>query len=168
MNIKDELIREHSKENAESIAQYIGTNKTRFAELMEIFLGDDTRLTQRSAWALSKSIDRHPHLLTPYLEAVISNLQNDIPVAVKRNTVRILQDVDIPEDLMGPLANVCFQFMESGEETIAVKVFSMTILFNITKKEPDLKNELRLLIEAQLPYGSAGFKSRGKKILKQL
>ncbi|OJJ19168.1 hypothetical protein BKI52_20360 [marine bacterium AO1-C] len=168
MNIKDNLIQISSKENAESIAQYVGADPDRFAELMALFLGDEYRLTQRAAWVLSKSVDRHPQLLLPYLEKVIYNLQEDVPVAVKRNTVRILQDVDIPEDLMGPLADVCFQFLESGEEPIAVKVFSMTILFNITKKEPDLKNELRLLIEAQLPYGSAGFKSRAKKILPHL
>jgi len=168
MNIKDSLIQISSKENAESIAQYIGADPDRFTELMALFLGDEYRLTQRAAWVLSKCIDQHPWLLSPYLEKVIYNLQGDVSVAVKRNTVRILQNIDIPEDLMGPLADVCFQFLESGEEAVAVKVFSMTILFNITKKEPDLKNELRLLIEDQLPYGSAGFKSRAKKILPHL
>ena len=169
MNIKDALIQENSKENAERIAQHIGTDPDKFAELMTLFLDDGHHLTQRAAWPLSKCIDRHPELLSPYLERVILNLQTDgLPVAVKRNTVRILQEVAVPEALLGPLAEVCFQFLESGDEPIAVKVFSMTILFNITKKEPDLKNELRLLIEAQLPYGSAGFKARAKKILPHL
>jgi len=33
----------------------------------------------------------------------------------------------------------------------------MTVLLNIVKKEPDLKKELKILIEDQLPYASAGF-----------
>jgi hypothetical protein len=44
----------------------------------------------------------------------------------------------------------------------------MTVLFNIVKKYPELKDELKMSIEDQLPYGSAGFKSRGRRILKSL
>jgi hypothetical protein len=49
-----------------------------------------------------------------------------------------------------------------------VKVFGMTVLANLCEKLPELKNELRIIIEDQMPYGSAGFKSRGSKILKKL
>ena len=44
----------------------------------------------------------------------------------------------------------------------------MDVLFNITKKFPELREELRLSIEDQMPFGSAGFLSRGTKILKLL
>lgn len=44
----------------------------------------------------------------------------------------------------------------------------MTILLNLTHKEPDHKQELHLLIEENMPYEKAAFKSRGKKILKTL
>lgn len=168
MNIKDELIREHSRENALAIAQYIGTKPDRFAELMHLFLYDDAQVVQRSAWVVSKCADAHPSLLEPHLSAMINNLQNNVQVAVRRNTLRVLQNVDVPEELMGTLADVCFGYMEDSKEPIAVKVFAMTNLYNICQKEPDLANELKLIIEQQLPYGSAGFKSRAKKILPHL
>jgi len=44
----------------------------------------------------------------------------------------------------------------------------MTILFNMTQKIPEIKNELLPIIEDQLPYGSAGFQARGKKIITAL
>lgn len=44
----------------------------------------------------------------------------------------------------------------------------MTAIFNLSAKYPEIKPELKLLIEMQLPNGSAGFISRGKKILKKL
>jgi len=44
----------------------------------------------------------------------------------------------------------------------------MTVIYNLTEQLPDLARELRLLIEDQYDLGSAGFKSRGKKVLKQL
>ncbi len=44
----------------------------------------------------------------------------------------------------------------------------MTVLEKICRKIPELKPELRLIIEEQLPHGSAAFKNRGNRILKRL
>ncbi len=64
--------------------------------------------------------------------------------------------------------DICFKYLEFPDEALAVKVFSMTVLGNLAKKYPEIKPELKLLIEDQLPHQTAGFKSRAKKILKQL
>jgi hypothetical protein len=82
--------------------------------------------------------------------------------------LRLLQDREIPDTVLEEAADVGFKIMESKGEPIAVKVFAMTMLANICKKVPELKNELKLIIEDQMPYGSAGFRSRGGKILRQL
>ena len=44
----------------------------------------------------------------------------------------------------------------------------MTVLYNLSVNIPEIKNELKLLIEDLLPYGTAGIKSRGRKILAKL
>ncbi len=168
MDIKEELLKEHSKEQAERIANFIGSDTAKFDKLMQLFMGDHYRTNQRAAWVLSKCADRSPELLTPYIARLIKNLMGDVHVAVKRNTLRVLQDIKIPKDLWGIIVDICFRILKSSEEPIAVKVFGMTVLHNIVKEEPDLKNELKLILEDQLPYGSAGFKSRASKILKTL
>ncbi|MTI21662.1 hypothetical protein E1176_11580 [Fulvivirga sp. RKSG066] len=168
MDIKTALLQEHSRNQAEKIAQYIGSNEEKFAELMTLFFSDTYRVTQRAAWPMSICSDEHPELIRPYLKQMINSLSATVHVAVKRNTVRALQNIDIPEELRGIAAENCFNLLASGDEPIAVKVFAMTVLANICKIEPDLSHELRILIEDQMPYGSAGFKSRGNKILKQL
>ncbi|MEM9389404.1 MAG: hypothetical protein AAGA02_02955 [Bacteroidota bacterium] len=168
MNIKNELLREHSKPQADKIAAYIGHDVERFKELIELLLDSEYRVSQRAAMVLSHSVDRHRELLTPHIERLVKNLRNTVHIAVVRNTVRLLQFVDIPENLIGETADICFKLMESSDTPIAVKVFSMTVLANICEKEPDLKNELALLIEDQMPYGSAGFRNRGAKILKKI
>lgn len=168
MDIKAEILREHSKQQASKIANHIGHNKKRFAELMTIFLGDDKLLTQRSAWVVSHCIDIEHSLIIPYIEQVLKLLHKDTAVVIKRNVVRVLQFVEIPNHLLDLAAEKCFSMMESKEESIAVKVFSMTILGNICEKVPELAHELSLIIEDQMPYGSAGFKSRGSKTLMKL
>lgn len=168
MDLKAEILKEHSKIKAVGIAEYIGSDPERFGRLMQLFLHGTYRLTQRAAWVVSICAERDPGLIKPYFKPIIDNLKNKVPDAVKRNTLRIFQDIDVPDEYFGDLADICFGFLNSGEESVAVKVFSISILCNITKKEPGLGNELRIIIEDQLPYASAGFQSRARKVLKKL
>lgn len=168
MNLHEEFLKEHSRNHALQIASFIGNDSEKFAELMKLFLNSSYRLNQRSSMTVSLCVERNPKLFNPFIEPVLLNLKGKVPDAVVRNTLRILQFVDIPEENAGLAADICFSFLESSKTPVAIKVFSMTVLFNIAKKEPDLKNELKMLVEDQLPYASAGFKNRGKKILKSI
>lgn len=168
MNIREQLLLVHSKNNAENIADYIGNDQTRFSELITQFTGDDPKVSGRAGMVLSKCADRHPALIDSYLKELILNLKKPVSDAVKRNTVRILQKADLPEELLGTAADILFSIMENRNEPVAVRVFTMTTLYNICVKFPELANELKLLIEDQMPYGSTGFKNRGAKTLSKL
>ena len=168
MSLREEILKEYSKPYVAYLAKKIGPNQEAFDELIDIMLNGTSVQKQRAAWIMTHCLDEHLWLIEKHVESLVLNLQNDIHDAVKRNTLRGLQHVDIPEETLGIAADVCFSFLHSGTEPIAIKAHSMTILFNITKKYPDLKDELRLAIEEQIPFGSAGIKSRGNKILKAL
>jgi hypothetical protein len=168
MNLREEILREHSKSQTLKIVKYIGNDKERFAELINLFLGNTYRITQRAAWAVSYCAEEHPELIIPYLERMLDNLNQPVHDSVKRNTLRTFQDIDIPEKLQGKAADICFKLLRDKDETIGTKVFAMTVLHNLSKQHPDLENELRIAIEEQMPYASAGFRSRGSKILKAL
>lgn len=168
MNLREELLKNHTKKLIEKIVRYVGNDKKRFAELMNLFLGNTEVISQRAAWAVSYCAEAHPELVTPYLERMLDNLNQPVHDAVKRNTMRTFQDIDIPKKLQGKTADICFRFLCNKDETIGTKVFSMTVLHNLSKEHSDLKNELSIAIEEQMPFASAGFKSRGNKILKAL
>jgi len=157
-----------SKENVTVIVNYIGNNPKRFANLMELFFATEIQLTQRSAWVMSHCAHNNPQLITPYLNKLINNLFKPVSDAVKRNTLRILQMIHIPEPLWGETLELCFNYLESNSETIAIRAFAMTVAYNISQHVPEIKPELKTLIEDIIVYGSPGLKSRGTKILKQL
>jgi len=168
MSLRDDILLEYSKAHTVRIARQIGPSQESFDELMKLFLGNEYSVTQRAAWVVSHCADEYPWLIEPHIKSLLLNLQQSISDPVKRNTLRVLRYVDIPEDLMGLAAELCFKFLQSGKEPVAVKVHSMDILFNIVKKFPELKEELKFSIKDQMPFGSAGFKNRGGKILKAL
>jgi len=168
MSLRDDILKEFSKAHSVKIAWEIGPNQESFDELIELFLGDEQRVKQRAAWILSHCEDDHPWLIEKHIETLLLNLKRPVSDPVKRNTLRVLRYVDIPEDLMGIAAELCFKFLHSGKEPVAIKVHAMDILYKIVRFFPELKDELRFVIEDQMPYGSAGFKNRGGKILKAL
>jgi hypothetical protein len=169
MNLKEKLPERYSKEDFKEIIDWINGSPEHFAELMEIFFDGNTRKNQYAAGLMIHCIDEWNYLLLPYLEKLILNLQNDgLHDAIKRNTVRVLQDVEIPEKLHGTIADICFKYLQNPSEAIAIKVFSMTIIHNLTKNYPELKDELKFILEEQMPFQSAGFRSRAGKILRSL
>jgi hypothetical protein len=171
MDLRAELLSDYSRKHTLEMASAIIADPSQFPMLMSYFLDDARegyRLPQRAAAVVNEVCEQRPDLLKPYYRKIVLNLRNDVHDAVKRNTVRLLQFHEIPEDLVGETADRCFEQLHSAKEPIAIKVFSMTVLFNIVKRIPELKSELQYMIEEQMPYGSGGFVSRGRKILKAL
>lgn len=167
MDLTKTLLKEHSKAQMTKIVDYVGKNDTRFKVLVEVYFAGPYRVTQRAAWPLSYCVEHHPGLVKPYLKRLLDFLDKPgIHNAVKRNTLRLLQYVDLPKRLHGRVADLCFQYLQSKGEPVAVKAFSLTVLQRIVEVQPELGTELKIIIEDQLPYASPAFRSRAMKVLK--
>ena len=169
MKLRDQILKEHSKANCNAIVQWIGDSQVRFDELFDLFLNDEYRIVQRAAWPLSTAVITHPQFIQKHFSKLLKNLEKpNLHDAVKRNTVRLLQDIAIPKKFQGQVMNLCFGYISSPDEPAAVKAFSLTILENLSKEYPEIKPELKTIIEDRWNYESAAFHSRARKILKKL
>src|SRR4051812_42542277 len=132
MDLRSEILKEHSRAQSEKIAKWVGRDEKRFAEFMQLFLAGEYRVTQRAAWILSVVAEKHYQMAAPYLERMVKRMNEPgVHVAVKRNVVRILQFIEIPEALHSEVMNTCFELLADPKETIAVRAFSMTVLGNL-------------------------------------
>jgi hypothetical protein len=169
MNLVAELGKRHSLATKNKIIRYVGTDPKRFEELMKIFLGDTYRLTQWAGWPLSDIVKKHPELIRPYLKPVLKAIDKPgMHVAVKRNVMRLLQFIEIPSAVSGIAFDKAFKLFSHASEPVAVRVFAMSVMTQVAMKEPDLKKEVIIAIEEQLPYGSAAYVSRAARSLKAL
>ncbi len=168
MDIRKELSKGHSKALTDKLVKYVGADQVRFNALITIFLEGPYQITQRAAWPLSYCVKNHPFLIDRHYGPVLKILTKPgIHDAVKRNIMRLLQFVKVPKRYQGQVIEHCFRLMDP-KEPVAVRVFAMTVLANLARQHPDLKKELKLTIEDQLPFGTAAYLSRSKKILRQL
>lgn len=167
MNLREEILREHSKKQCSKIVKWIGDDRKRFDELFNLFLNDEYRVTQRAAWPLGYCAVAHPELMKNNFKKLITNLKKpDLHDAVKRNSVRLLQAVNIPKKYEGEIMELCFRYLASPNEAVAIKSFSLTVLGKLSEKYPAIIPEIKILIDEQLPHQSAAFKSRAKMFIK--
>jgi hypothetical protein len=151
------------------IAHDCALDQSKLDLLVKVFLGDNSRLQQRSSNIINHFFEMFPHRLLQYADQIVFALNQELIFpAVKRNVVRLMQFVDLRslrEETLSFLINTCFKFLQDAKEPIAVRAFSMTVLYNASLIYPELRNELRPILEEVLLYGSAGEKSRARKTL---
>jgi len=168
MHLRNQILKEHTKENCNSIIEWVGNDVSRFNQLFNLFLNDEYRVTQRAAWPMSYCAVAHPEFMEYNFDKLIQNLQKPlIHNSVKRNSVRLLQSIEIPEQYEGAVMEICFGYVESPAEAVAIKAFALSVLGKFAKKYPEIIPEIKLLIEDQLPHQTAGFKVSAKRLLQQ-
>lgn len=163
MDLRKEILKEHSKAQCEKIVSWVGGSQERLDQLVNLFLAGEYRVTQRAAWSLSYVAKNNPALFKKHLSKLVHHLPKpQLHDAVIRNTVRLLQFVAIPKSLHGKIMEICFRYLEDPKQPVAIKVFSLSVVTGLARSYPDIIPEIRLLIESQLPDQTAAFRSRAK------
>jgi len=139
-----------------------------FEQLFQNIFSADHRLAWRSCWIIDTASEDYPELLSDQLSPIITALLSTRDGSLKRHFTRILCRYEVPEASLGLIIDRCFELLLPAEPP-AVRVNAMQLLFNISQKNPDLKGELKLVIETVMEEGgSAGFINRCKKLLQKL
>ncbi len=160
-----------SMQEAEWIAASAGENPVLFQKLIDYSYSPDKKLAFRASWTLSKVCDKFPELIYPHLTKIIEGIDTIDNESTRRSFLRILSMTDlrkISKQHQGILADHCFNALNSGFSAIAIKAYSMEIIYRLALIYPELANELAASINMLQGEGSAGVIARGRIILKKL
>ena len=139
-----------------------------FNQLYIWIFSDNRRLAWRACWIIDTASEKQPDLLSDKIPEIISGLSSTIDSSLKRHFTRILCRYDIPEIYQVVVIDRCFELLVPSEPA-AVRVNSMQLLFNLSQHLPDLKFELKSVLESLIDEGgSVGFINRALKLAKQL
>ena len=167
MDYETLLMKQLSRQHIDYVAHCIGDNNNEFDKLMKIVLHGKEPVVQRAAWAMTACLEKHPEWLSPYVEIIINNISLYTNNGVRRNLIKGLANCKIPEHHKGLIVDISFRWIQSSETPVGIKVHCLQILSNIAKQYPEIASELQTVIIEQIPRNSAGFASRGRKILHQ-
>lgn len=161
MNLREEILLEHSKAHCEKIVHWVGHSQKRFDQLIHLFFTDEYRVVQRAAWPVSYCVAAYPRLIQKHFSLLVHTLnQPRVPGPVKRNSVRLLQHVTIPEEHQGAIMDLCFYYISDPHEAPAVKAFSLSVLQNLSKLYPDILPEIKAIIKERRDTETPAFRSR--------
>ncbi len=160
-----------STKEVEWVANSAIENPEIFRKLIDFSYSEDKRLAFRSSWTLTKVCDNYPELINPYLPRIIEALDKVDNESAQRSFLRILSLCEwhsLNNRHHGMLAEHCFNALRSGSSAIAIKAYSMEIVYRLALIYPELANELSVTVSMLQEGGSAGIVARGHMILKKL
>jgi len=137
--------------------------------LLDISWNDKEPWSQRASRVVSICCCKFPDLAKPYVSDIIRKLPVQKSEGARRNFLKFFTQgkVRLKSRDKSILLNACFDFL-TGHYSVAVKVYSLDILYILSRDLPDIQRELYEIIMDQMEDSSAGYKSHATKILKKL
>ena len=158
-----------SWENLDFLMQAIMHNPEDLSVLTEIAFNGTHPKSWRAVWLMDKIHEKEPLLIRELIPQMIEQLKTEKSGGKKRHLLKLISLNSVQHDKLGFLTDYCITAFTSSKEPIAVRVHAMQILHNIALIEPDLKPEIRTILELEIEnHPSAGLVSRGRKLLKSL
>ena len=157
------LLPKSSFEQRKMWATFIIEKNIDLKELTEL-LNCEKKIATKFLWMLSDIGILSPNKLLTELPYLL-NLCNTVNQDYKTSFASFWLYVGVPSENEGEAIDLLFQFLVSPKTNITVKSRSILVLFNLTKKHPELKNELRYSLKDQLNKHSKDFDKRVAKIL---
>jgi hypothetical protein len=139
-----------------------------FEQIYPLIYCEKPKVAWHAAWVIDHVSEADPSLLEPYIPDLIDCLPKLKSSSLKRHFTRMINRHDIPENQMGMLIDVLYDFLSPSED-VAVRANALEILLKLALKEPELQSELICVTEAILEEDlTPGMISKGKKILRLL
>lgn len=169
--VKELISRIVGTKGADWVAGAVCENELLLGKLIYFSFQDDQKLAFHSSWILSKAHEKTPDIFTPYLSRIIQNLNKLLNESAMRSFLKILSVTDLSGISVkdhGILADLCFKLLKSTTSAIALKAYSMEILYRLTLIYPELTTELVFAVRPVCDNDSAGVASKARSVLKKL
>ncbi len=153
-------------------AQRIGWAKTIIENNIAIkdlsgLLKGDPKIATRFLWMLSELGELDRNALFRELPFLL-DLSDHLNPVYKTSFANYWLIAGIPPENEGKAIDLLFQWVLSTETNVTIKSRSFLVLFKLTKKYPELKNELKLCLMDQMDKYTDDFKKRAGKLLVKL
>ena len=171
MNLRDELLREHSARQTGRLADYAGAHPTALAELLHLFWYGEARERQLAADVLGRVGERRPRWLVPHLPGLLAAAQPGLGQhpAVRRAVARVLQFVSVPEEWQALAFDTCLALLRAPHEPVAIRAYALTAAARLAGPYPELAAEVLAAADMALSTtNSAALRSRAARALPKL
>ena len=127
----------------------------------------DHKTATRFLWLLGRIGMERPKTLFNELPFLF-DLCNRVSPIYKTSFANYWLMAGVPPENEGKAIDLLFEWLLSADTNVSIKSRSLHVLFKLTKKYPELKNELKICLEDQMDKHSNDFKKKAVKVMKAL
>ncbi|MFD2720029.1 hypothetical protein ACFST9_14995 [Hymenobacter monticola] len=171
MNLREELLREHSARQTRRLTDYACAHPKHFAELLHLFWYGAPREQQLAADVLGWVGERRPKWLVPHLPGLLASAQPGTGThpAVRRSVARVLQFVAVPEEWQALAFDICLSMVSRPAEPVAIRAYALSAATRLALPYPELAAEVLATAEQALSTSkSAALHGRAARELPKL
>ncbi|MDC7993745.1 hypothetical protein [Altibacter sp. HG106] len=162
-------------------AQWVLAHPESFNELLQIAFENDKQRSHKANWVLEFVFLEQPSLLYPHLDFFFSRLPNVSEDSSARPLSHICERVmvsyykenetivrtSLSEAHKKQLIECAFDWLLTDQK-VACQVRAMTCLYYLGTEFDWIHPELSAILKRNISKGSAGYRSRGNKVLQQI
>lgn len=157
-----------SKKEAILVAGLFVQKPEQIAELLEFLRTDDIKTSPHASWILGTIWESEASIVEPHQQEIIEIVLSTHHDSVRRNLLRIVESIAIPQESLGILFDRCMEWYISDAFAPAVRANALQLLYRISCAEPLLTSEVIAQLEMMNDYGSPALKARSRMVLKKL
>lgn len=131
-------------------------------------LKSEEKTATRFAWLLSEIGELSPVTLFHELPFLLKISKEINHFNFKESFANYWRISGIPEENEAEANELLFVWLQSASISVTIKSRAILVLYELTKKYPKLKNELRVGIEMQKGKYTKDFAKRSQKVLEKL
>ena len=121
-SIRERIWNDYSKASFQQIAHELSKDRPTFNEFLHLLQDAEKTVINRAAWILSFIFEINKSYVIEVLPLLVKLIQEpNATIALKRNILRILQFVTIPESLHDAVMQVSFDHIENRQMAVAVR-----------------------------------------------
>ena len=162
---------EHSLAKSTSHTRKIWVNKIISEDIaikdLSNLLKSEHKTATRFQWLLSEIGLANPNKLLAELPFLLTFFDQLNPI-YKTSLASYWHIAGVPPENEGVAIDLLFQWLLSNHINMTIKSRCILVLFKLTNKYPELKNELALCLQNQLHKYSKDFEKRVTKILNKI
>lgn len=151
------------------IAKHVLQHRDEFETLYQFTSNADSRIAWHALWVCEKLCDMDKSFFYPKRNELIARLTQCTHSGLSRIMLNIISELQTDDDISVELLNCCLDNITNAYQPVSVQCASLKLAYELCKSEPDLLNELKLIIDGAMSENrSAGWLSVEKKILKKI
>jgi hypothetical protein len=149
-------------------AALVAAQKNLIPDLLTLCLDKEYPFPQYSSWLLAHVAGKHTELLTEFQPQLIDIVFQSPDQSVQRNISGALLNFPRIAYKEGEWLELLFHFLQDPQFKVALKSYSMQLIVGFLEDYPELKGELKSILETGMEEGSPAYRAGARKVLKYL